>query len=64
VLRNRLSLSPGRYLGLNENDDEEFDVDYQERISTLVQAIKENIAEASDMDSVILDQIEKLSHGN
>ena len=63
VLTNRLSLSPGRYLGLTENDEDEVDVDYQERISGLIQSIKDNFAESNEIESIILQQIEKLNHG-
>lgn len=64
VLTNRLSLSPGRYLGLNESDDEGVDVDYQERIGNLVQSIKANFEESAAADSLILTQIEALKHGD
>ena len=63
VLTNRLSLSPGRYLGLTENDEDDVDVDYQERISGLIQSIKDNFAESDEIESIILQQIEKLNHG-
>lgn len=64
VLSNRLSLSPGRYLGLIEPDGNGIDDDYQEHISNLVQSIKENLEESNQVDTLILSQIEKLSNGN